>query len=159
MLWETVLNVSNKSCILAHVFLSTSVVHITNLKYFNLELSWSSTTNNGHLNYWTFSNLMLLQEPEEIDTHNWQAVLHIVAWFDHAWTSQMRRIVLQAWSIRSVSILSLTQAEKYSRLLFNTYKSYKLNTHPLTVVLSDFTQFIADISFSSPRTTMQHTSS
>lgn len=108
-------------------------------RIFALGPSRSLTMNKGHLNYWTFGNPMLLQEPQEIDTHNWQAVLHIVAWFDHAWTSQMRRIVLQAWNIRSVSLLSLTQAEKYSRLLFIPYKSYQLNTHPLTAVLSDCT--------------------
>lgn len=36
MLWETVLDVLHKSCILSHVFLSTLVFHITNLKYSNL---------------------------------------------------------------------------------------------------------------------------
>lgn len=141
MLWETGLDVLNKSCILSRIFLPALVFCITNFKYFNLGPSRSLTANNGRLNYWMFRNWMLLQEPEERDTHNWRAVLHIVAWFDHAWTSQMRHIVLQAWNIRSVSILSLTQAEKYSRLLFYTYRSYKINTHPPTVVSSDFTVY------------------
>lgn len=118
--------------------------------------SWSLASNNGHLSYCKVSILMLLQEPEEIDTHNWQAVLHIVAWFDHAWTSQTRRIVLQAWSITSVSLLGLTQVEKYLRLLFIPYRSEQLNTHPLRVVSSAFTQLMAAILFHSQRTTLQY---
>lgn len=113
---KPVLDVLNTSCIFSHTSLSTSIFHILNFEYFTLGPS-SLTANNGHLNYWTFGNSMLLQGPEERDTHNWQAVLHIVAWSDHAWTSQMRHIVLQGWSIQ-VWVLSLNQAEKYSRLIF-----------------------------------------
>lgn len=125
---KTVLDVVNTSCIFSHTFLSTSIFHIINFEYFTLGPS-SLTANNGHLNYWTFGNSMLLQGSEETDTHNWQAVLHIVAWSDHAWTSQMRHIVLQGWSITSVSI-KFNSSWKVLRAKFYTQKSYKLNTPP-----------------------------
>lgn len=125
---KPVLDVLNTSCIFSHPSLSSSIFLIINFEYLTLGSS-SSTANNGHFNYWTFGNSMLLQGPEETDTHNWQAVLHIVAWSDHAWTSQMRHIVLQGWSITNVSI-KFNLSWKILRGNFYTRESYKLNTPP-----------------------------
>lgn len=121
------LDVLNTSCIFSQT--SLSIFHILNFRYFTLGPS-SLTANNGHLNYWTLGNLMLLQGPEERDTHNWQAVLHIVAWSDHAWTSQMRHIVLQGWNVTSISIKF--KSRRILRAIFYTHKPHKLNTDQIS---------------------------